>query len=135
MSKAVDLMDLMIHEIGGKPEEWTPYLWEMLPHGKPKFMQITGGIFRHKIKSGPRKGEVNYGKPEPGTLDSVVITLRERDEWYAAWERRTGMCNECAGDGKVTASFGVKNGERYCTYRECSRCSGTGKAKAEGGAE
>lgn len=105
------------------PDDFHFYGWEWLANGKERFsiLKLDGGICQ-PLRSGKRKGKPNY-KTMTGQL-TFFSTIREMEDLDIAYEIETGNCSVCMGDGKVIAGVSVADGTEY---RQCSRCSGTGK--------
>lgn len=110
----------------GLPEGWTWYSLSVL--GGPKAprehaaLMVKGGVPGPRFKSGKNKGEINWSKA--GDRLQMVITFRDLDARMERWERETGKCHKCGGDGRELAGHSVTNG---ATMRECSRCKGRGR--------
>lgn len=77
---------------------------------------------------------VRGGVPNPGPrfrkwkgvqLTEVVVTKAEEQAEYERYERETGGCGECFGEGQVLADWHRETGKEY---RPCPVCGGTGKA-------
>jgi hypothetical protein len=94
--------------------------------GDSEYFEIEGGVYKTCFKRGPRKGEINYRAPEPGTGCTVVLPRKLYKQWLERWEREMGLCSACEGSGRTLASCGVSG----TTYRTCSKCSGSGEAQA-----
>jgi hypothetical protein len=94
---------------------WEPYAWEAI--GTDGTM-VTGSIPR-LLKSGPRKGEKTWD----GKGDKVVVVKSEILAEMARYEKETGKCCQCMGQGKVAAGWSSATGPRY---RPCLICKGTG---------
>lgn len=118
---------LLIAQQRGVPEGWRWVSLEVLDTKVPRAQAhnlITGAVYSTLLKSGPRKGEPNFKKPDPGTERRLVISFAELDAFCAQWERETGTCSKCIGSGEELARYSSVDGS---TYRTCSRCRGTGK--------
>jgi len=107
------------------PADWDFKVSTAKGKGDGEYFEVTGGVYNATFKSGPRKGEVNFRKPEPGTECTVVLPRVEYRKWLEKWEIDTSLCAPCTGSGFVTHSFGASG----TTYRKCSKCGGTGLAK------
>lgn len=81
---------------------------------------LTGGVPR-QLKSGPRKGKNTWAGAK---LDRCVVTKAEIVAEQIAYESTTGACHRCLGEKQAIQSMSQDG----TTYRECSRCAGTGKA-------
>jgi hypothetical protein len=88
-------------------------------------LQVEGAVYRHTISRGPRKGRLDYRKPEPGSLVTMTIGKKQFDAWRAQWETETGLCSECSGTGIVFAGWNHITGTRM---RPCHTCGGTGNS-------
>ena len=60
-----------------------------------------------------------------------VVTDAEWEAEAREYERVTGRCATCEGEGRVRVTFSVSAGP---TYGPCTSCEGSGKAPQEGGA-
>lgn len=101
-----------------KTEGWLPCIYEFI--GDDAFL-IFGGV-----PIGNRKN----GRPKWGprkSLDRVIVTNYEIEFEEKSYERDTGKCSKCLGEGKTVASISVN---QPTTYRPCSKCGGTGKPGA-----
>ena len=116
-----------IREKYGLPADWNFVTSTAEGSGIAEYFKVTGGIYKTPFKSGPRKGEINRRKPEPGTECTVVLPRIEYRQWLEKWETDTSLCAPCSGAGFALHSFGVSG----CTYRKCSKCGGTGLAKRQ----
>ena len=99
------------------------FSWQCMPHGAKEviYYELAGGVPQAKFKSGPRKGRWNYSTCiDRMTLRVTAPELLQHEHEYI---EATGNCSECMGEGKTLASIGISG----TTYRECKRCSGTGK--------
>ena len=68
----------------------------------------------------------NKGKPGwRGEERTAFVTYAENKAECAAWEKSTGKCSTCGGDGQEWDGWSAKDGTRY---KECRRCSGSGNA-------
>lgn len=56
---------------------------------------------------------------------AVCVTKQEIVAEYHAYEKRTGNCGNCMGEGKVFASWSASDGTKYKT---CDKCGGSGFA-------
>ena len=114
------IAEMMIREKHGIPENWKAFQFECL--GNPtSILRMKGGVAPPK-KTGKNKGRPNYAKAERVVED--YITFASIEEWGENYEKTTGICNECMGEGKVMQSWHYINGT---TYRPCTRCNGTGR--------
>ncbi|QSQ14082.1 hypothetical protein [Myxococcus landrumensis] len=122
-----DWWNLIAHQRGCHPA-WRWLTVETIDHTVPRDQAhclVSGGVYSTLVKSGPRKGKPNYGKPDPGTERRLVISFVELDACKAQWEAETGKCSKCGGSGEEGAGWSKEGGSRY---RTCTRCNGSGKA-------
>ena len=92
-----------------------------------EYFEVTGAVYETEFKRGPRKGEINFQKPEPGTECTVVLPKIEYQEWLEKWELDTGFCSQCSGSGFTLASGGASG----TFYRKCNKCGGSGRVARE----
>jgi hypothetical protein len=116
----------LIAQSRGMPEGWRWYEAQAVgSHEQPRehraFM-LRGGVPSVLFKSGPRKGQANWSKAEHQA--ELVITYRDLDAFTAQWEIETGLCSKCGGSGQESAGWSKVEGAKY---RDCTRCSATGK--------
>ena len=74
------------------------------------------------LTRGPRKGKPTW----EGEVKEVFINESEVKAAELAWEKETGKCQNCGGDGQAWAGWHHINGT---SYKTCRRCDGTGMAK------
>lgn len=118
------LLEIHAREVAKMPDEWEVYAWECI--GEPvKVVEVKGCFKPPTITRGPRKGQSNWRKRDKTSERIVHITPEEHKAWIGKWVERTGLCVRCVGKGEVLASIGVSG----TTYRECPKCSGTGKVQ------
>lgn len=119
-----DIHSLVARKLYDMPDNWRPYRYEKILGGTV----IDGAVCNAVYKSGPRRGEMNWKKLDKATIRKLVIT----DEQFAAgqqdYERSSGKCRDCGGDGKVCVRWSRVNGNEY---GPCRRCSGGGAAPVE----
>lgn len=104
----------------GQIEGWEPCIFQRVG---PDATLMRGGIPR-LLKKGKRKGCKTWD--EIG--DPVVVTDAETQLLETQYERETGKCSTCDGEGKCLASWSVEHGTTYAT---CRKCKGSGKAEGE----
>lgn len=100
------------------PEGFEVFKWEAIGSDA---VSLTGGIPRI-ITRGPRKGKKTWNKC---IVTTEIVTKSEADAEQDKYEKETGRCGECMGEGKLLSGWSRDSGY---TYRECSRCKGSGKA-------
>jgi len=98
----------------GVPAEWTIYSLEILDDGN----YLAKGAIEGTTVAGKKKW---MGREKVATI--APAELREERMRY---ERTTGKCHYCLGEGKVAAKWERDVGTTYAT---CKRCLGTGQAK------
>lgn len=114
-------------ELLGLPADWQNYSWSLV--GPPKAwvgIEVKGGVYRHKITRGPRKGFPDFKKPEPGSEITLTLGILQHEAWRLQWEVETGLCHGCQGRGITVRSAGVSG----IFHRACQRCDGTGNARS-----
>jgi hypothetical protein len=111
----------------GMPEGWR--WWSVKVLGSPTTPRehaaalVKGAVPTVRFKTGRRAGEINWAKAS-GKAE-MVITFRDFDERALRWERETGKCKDCGGDGLAFAGWSGADGT---SSRPCARCRATGKA-------
>lgn len=114
----------------GVPEGWRWYSLRAVGESRAAGgVLIKGTVCTETVAHGPRKGEPNLKKRDKATERELFATFAQIDACRDQWERDTGKCAKCGGDGQETASVSVRDGK---TYRPCTRCKATGKAPAAG---
>lgn len=79
------------------------------------------------LTRGKRKGERVWKDAKGRYLSEerqTVVTKREIERAEESFEKKTGCCHRCGGDGQDLVGVSVERGRYYGT---CKRCSGTGK--------
>lgn len=123
---ATDLLEEHARDLLGAGPDWKAYRWEVLPHdGKPFYFAVTGAVTHVLYKTGICKGRPNVNKSEPGTHRTANIQFAEHVKWLLNWERRTGKCRTCFGEGRLVARVSTS---APTEYRPCPHCEATGKA-------
>ena len=62
-----------------------------------------------------------------GEERTCFVTYAEEKHERASWEKETGKCSNCGGDGQELAGWSAATGTRY---KQCRRCNGSGNAQA-----
>lgn len=126
-----DLLTVHAREALGVSEEWQAYLYACLPRSKDgqkdwkaTHFQITGCI-APVITRGKNKGCRNWRKMDKTTIREFIVSIADHDAWTLSWQRKTGKCYRCQGEGKTIARITATEK----TYRDCTRCKGTGGAQ------
>lgn len=127
-----DFWSMLAREKYGLPEEWrwwhlsrigdTASFFKDLPRDQV-YSMMKGGVYKTLYRSGKRKGQINFKKPEEGTYRELVVTHKELDDYIAKWEQQTGFCGDCYGNGTDHWN------------RHCKKCDGTGKIRSTATAE
>lgn len=112
-------------EMYALPADWQAWKWEVHGDRATGYLELTGGVYRHKLLRGPRKGETNYRKPEPNTEQTVALPYATQAAWRFQWERETGHCSYCEGTGQALWKWSAGVGNAYAA---CIKCDGTGKS-------
>ena len=71
--------------------------------------------------SGKNKGKRAWR----GEERTCFVTYAEAKAECAAWEKATGKCSDCGGDGQKSYGWSADAG---ALYRQCRRCNGSGNA-------
>ena len=126
-----NLLTIHAREALGLSDDWHLFAWACLPRArdgqkdwKATHFQVTGCI-APVITRGKNKGERNWSKMDKTTIREFVVSIADHEAWKLEWERKNGKCHRCQGSGKTLAR--VTATEK--TYRECTRCKGTGGAQ------
>ncbi len=110
------------------PQDWQVVSWEkvgMSPGRRDyQYLEIKGGVYRHTVQKGKNKGDIDFRKPEPGTVATVSLTPQQIEAWLEKWETETGCCKDCDGTGFRWNGWSAKSGN---SYRPCKRCEQTGR--------
>src|SRR5262249_42784812 len=110
------------------PPEWEWFKLEAIgPINGPRDIMITGAVAPLKI-SGKYKGQHDWKKRDKSTEVRCVITEAEHTAFCLRFEAKTGSCFQCKGIGQQVTGWSSTEGT---TYRTCTRCGGSGKAKVE----
>lgn len=102
----------------GAPEEWR---WVRLEAVGRDDTLVEGGVPR-TLKSGPNKGKATWRDVR---LERAVVTRAELVKAQTAFERETGKCHRCQGEGKQVAAA---HSDGSVDLIDCARCNGTGSA-------
>jgi hypothetical protein len=125
-----NLLELHAREIGGLPDEWTAFSWEVKgmkpgpPYGFGTHVAVTGAV----VTKRNRKGDLAWRTRDKSTEMTITIRNDSHAAWCIAWGQEHGVCHSCQGNGDEVASFGVKG----VTYRTCRVCKGSGKPPSNG---
>lgn len=107
----------------GVPEGWHWYslrsIGESREHGG---VLIKGAVCMTTFVRGKRKGENNWSKRDRKTERELFATFAQLEMCRAQWERDTGKCGVCGGDGQELAGVSASQS----TYRPCKACKATG---------
>lgn len=103
--------------------EW--YSWQCL-NDADGTVRMEGAIVVGVVQSGKRKGRKRYAPKSERiafVTDAEMLTERRR------FERETGNCAECGGDGQAIKGWDHIKGT---SWRQCPLCHGTGKPASVG---
>lgn len=115
LMRAPNGYELAARAILGKDDRWEVYAWDVVG---PDCVKVTGGVPSRITKSGRRQWK--------GKGESVVVSDANMCEALLVWERSTGSCSTCGGDGREYTGWSRDRGFRYVT---CRRCGGDGKRR------
>lgn len=103
----------------GVGDEWRCAKWTRV--GRTPDLVVTLGIPRI-LTRGPHKGSPSYsGSP----FKECVVTDQEDRAERAAFERNSGKCVLCGGDGQQFTQWSRAHGNKFSP---CQRCNATGAA-------
>jgi len=127
MTDKIDFWNVVARQKLGIPN-WEWCISEALGDWKtpgPCDLLLEGGVPTRTYTRGPRKGRHDW-RGVPRT--KLVVTPAEIKAAHAAYERETGNCARCQGEGLVVNGWSAATGT---SYRDCRGCDATGKAKCE----
>lgn len=127
----VNMYEAHAKEMLSAPHGWQAYRYEVIGGIEAKLIQVTGAVVPLK-KSGKNKGCPDWKRRDRATEETAYFTPQEHETWAQEWERKTGKCSDCSGDGKTLARWDAKEG---ATYKDCKKCSGSGRTKLPDAAE
>jgi len=117
----VDFFEVVARKKLGVGEGWRWCKSEAIGEPPNHEFLIEGGVPK-TLKSGPNKGKTSWkGVP----LLKCVVTRLDLEKARAQYEATTRTCWQCQGSKQTIASSSRTDGN---TYRECTRCGGTGEA-------
>lgn len=108
----VDFINRIIQRRTGIPE-WQWFRAEWIDEN----MIVTGGV--------PTVGKQGKKKWNRKTAERKIIILAELEKEHADYERETGLCSNCYGNGSAISGWSKETGNRY---KQCANCGGTGRA-------
>ena len=114
------MCELTARDKAGLGVEWETYMVEVMPPYRAPYVYHVGLGIPRLLTRGPNKGRKRWDGPR----EELWLSGAEVEARAEQYERETGNCRECMGDGKTLARWSATEGT---TYRECSRCKGTGK--------
>ena len=122
----MELLEENARAKAGMGEDWFPYSYKVMPgHPQPmEFAEIIGAVAPLKTR-GKNKGAHNWSQLDPATKRTVYITVAENEAFVKEWEKKTGLCANCKGDGQEWCGWGRDTGNRF---RTCEKCKGEGKS-------
>ena len=112
-------------ELYGLPADWEAVSWEAVGEREHGHLKLSGGVYRTRLARGPRKGEVNYRKPDPGSEATVVLPHKIHQAWVEKWEAETGYCSKCSGTTRAHIGWNATKGH---SHRPCPNCKETGRS-------
>jgi hypothetical protein len=132
-----DYWSMLVRQRYALPEEWRWFSLEALgDYRQPREHSaslIKGGVYKTLKQRGKNKGKPDIKKPEPGTYREVVVTFADFDAFCVKWERESGRCYDCYGNGDQCCGSAIQpDGSVKHAYRTCVRCKGSGKPVAKG---
>ena len=92
--------------------EWEAIMYECLPLGEKTQVYHLQGEVKSKIDKQTR---------------DVYFTPKDHEGWLQNWEKETGKCSKCCGEGKIIFSVSAK--ETKC--KACPKCNGSGVVKSQ----
>lgn len=122
MPRHAELIVLMVREIANLPDNWHAHTW-MMNHAD-EFNEASMSISGAVAPIGKRTKRPNFNKLDKSTARTFTVPKSKYEAWVAEWEKRTGKCCGCMGEGKELASYSRRDG---ATYRPCGQCKGSGK--------
>lgn len=120
---APDIYNRVARRLHGLSEDWRWYSLERIGGGT----LVKGAVCTAVYTRGKLKGETNWSKRDLSTEFTLVVTPEQYEAERLDWERETGKCVDCGGDGKEFAGWRRDVG---ALHRPCKRCSASGTAPA-----
>lgn len=128
MTEKLDWFNECAHEAVKLPEGW---LWYQISavgrHPNFQGTMVKGAVPTRMISRGRNKGHPDWRTADKETEREVFVSESAFDARRARFEAETGKCHACQGDGQEVQSWSAEKG---VTYRDCSRCKGSGLAPA-----
>lgn len=121
-SERPDFLDIIIKRKLKLDDQWKITSWQRVD---PDGFLVAIGKYR-KIMRGKRKGQDTWTDTKGSPLSErkqSFITLSEIEQEEKNWEKATGKCSQCGGDGQQLVGFSVVDGSIYDT---CRKCNGSG---------
>lgn len=125
MSDRPDILNMFAKERLALNDSWQLLSWRRLD---PNGILVTIGKAR-AITKGKKKGSNTWTDTKGNPLSErkeVFLTYGEIKEREERWEKDTGKCIECGGDGQAWIGWSLAEGNRYAT---CRKCNGKGMLK------
>lgn len=107
--------------------KWEPFSFKAVGDRDTGGVLIVGAEPRI-ITRGPRKGQMSWRHIRKGDEIETFVAESEVRAAERAYETETGNCYECGGGGQQWDGWDHIKGTKY---RTCSRCNGTGNARAK----
>ena len=118
--------EMHAREKSGMAPEWAAYRWKcMPPNGEAILYYEVTGVVAPLKKVGEHKGFPNWRKGSKETNRTVILPIREHQQWIIDWVKKTGNCYHCLGEGKVVKRWTAATGTEY---KPCTACKETGKS-------
>ena len=114
-----DIAKAKLRLIGDLPESFEISRYEWIGND----MLVEGGPTRVLTK-GPRQGRLKWER----MTHKIIITQAEIKDAEAQYERGTGRCYDCDGDGQEAMGWSKEGGT---VWKTCRKCGGTGFPKIE----
>lgn len=96
---------------------WEPFKYQAIDEGT----LVEGAVPIGKYARGPLKGHFKWDRKAPTKI--VLVTMQEQKDEERRYEKETGKCYACYGEGRELKRWSKKEGYEY---RPCRRCNGTG---------
>jgi hypothetical protein len=113
-TKPPDILTILGRQQLKLDEPWSCCGWKRIASG---FLLNFGQ--ERIITKGKRKGQRTW----KGEQQQAFVTDAEIKKAEGEWEKQTGKCHVCGGDGQESFGWNAKTGT---TYDTCTRCGGAG---------
>jgi hypothetical protein len=119
-----DFMSLAARRKASLPDDYFVSSWEMID----KETYLISISKTKRLTRGKRKGQLVWRDNKKKMFSEAVrtiITLDDYNRERSLYEKETGKCYGCSGNGMEFAGVSVDEGERV---KLCRRCGGNGEA-------